>query len=212
MRGLVTTAGTLQAPFNGRLGTESVRKCGPYPSGKLVNEQAKAPNSAAPAWKHLQDGQVVRRMQFRAAADGARRFPNDNVVGSIKILRARREVPSELSQQLMEDTSADVRFEAFLAASELGRQFFDSEIKSILVKPANHGLLGRMDPEGEACFDRFRTSQLRQLPEEALQSLVDGAFPFNEREYLTLRCALINTRPNSKRRLATGLRDALRRP
>jgi hypothetical protein len=101
-----------------------------------------------------------------------------------KILRERSALPTENSEQLMTDTSADVRMEALLALKTDGRQFSDAEAKAILVKPSNQGLLGWSDGAGEANYKWLRESQLRQLSEQELNTLIDKHFPLDEAEYM----------------------------
>jgi hypothetical protein len=73
--------------------------------------------------------------------------------------------------------------EALLALKTGGRQFSDAEAKAILVKPSNQGLLGWSDGAGEANYKWLRESQLRQLSEHELNTLIEH-FPLYEAEYV----------------------------
>jgi hypothetical protein len=95
----------------------------------------------------------------------------------VKLLRARRALPTEIAEKLLVDSVASVRFEALMSLVDNGRTFSEEDAKNILIKPAKSGMalysLGASDPDGEACWGNFRLQRLRALKDNELSELAN---------------------------------------
>jgi hypothetical protein len=105
----------------------------------------------------------------------------------VKLLRSRGALPNELTEQLMSDSDAAVRYEALKSLIDAGRTFSDEEAKKLLIKQAANrglGLYGMSDTEGEACWKQLQQQRLRSLKDKELEeaaredSIFDGDAKF----------------------------------
>lgn len=102
----------------------------------------------------------------------------------VKLLQRRRALVASVAEPLLNDSDAEVRYEALQALIASGRNYSVEQAKAILVRknPASAGLglfaMGQADTEGEAALDRY-TEQfysrltIAQLEEEDLSSIFD---------------------------------------
>jgi hypothetical protein len=110
----------------------------------------------------LSDGAVHRSPKVRAAV--------------VPILAARRALPGDVAERLLDDAEAIVRFEALRSLVRDGREVSEERAKAILVKPARAGLgilsYGASVPDkaGEVQWDRFLKFKLRALSDSALEA------------------------------------------
>jgi hypothetical protein len=95
---------------------------------------------------------------------------------TVRLLRARRALPSDVAEQLLNDRDAEVRLEALNSLVEGGRPVSETEAKNILVKPAGSGGIGMFqagsDVAGEAALAQFREQRLRALGDNELEEAV----------------------------------------
>lgn len=91
-------------------------------------------------------------------------------------LRVRGALPAEIAEKLLEDSDADVRYEALQSLISNGRTFSDQEARAILIRPiAGRGGLGRLlippafDSAGEVCWAQYKDERLRSLKDSALE-------------------------------------------
>ena len=95
---------------------------------------------------------------------------------TVRLLRARRALPSDVAEQLLNDRDAEVRLEALNSLVEGGRPISETEAKNILVKPAGSGGIGMFqagsDVAGEAALAQFREQRLRALGDNELEEAV----------------------------------------
>ena len=97
----------------------------------------------------------------------------------VAILAARKALPADIAERLLDDSSAGVRFEAVWSLAREGRDFSDERAKAILVKPAARAGLGGLfgyptlapDKEGEAQWERFKKVKLRDENTATLEKL-----------------------------------------
>lgn len=93
----------------------------------------------------------------------------------VKLLSARKALPTDIAEQLLADSDAPVRCEALKSLVDSGRMFPEAEAKTILIKPAaGTGIaspFGASDPDGEACWAHFRQLRLRSFKDKELEEL-----------------------------------------
>lgn len=93
----------------------------------------------------------------------------------VELLSARRALPTDLAEQLLNDSDATVRYEALKSLVKNGRIFSNADAKQILEKPSpntGYGLLSRVaGSAGEACLIHFRQQKLCSLNDKELEEL-----------------------------------------
>jgi len=94
----------------------------------------------------------------------------------VRLLGARRALPSDVAEQLLNDSDPKVRLDALISLVAGGRPVSEIEAKNILVKPAPSGGLGFFragsDGAGEAALGQFREQRLRALSDKELEEAV----------------------------------------
>lgn len=117
----------------------------------------------------LLEGAVHRRAKVRSTV--------------VSILAARNALPSEIADELLDDSDASVRFCALQSLIREGREISDEKARSTLVKLAQRaggigGLFGAppsfTDREGEALAKQFIRARLRSQSDDALKQLCDN--------------------------------------
>lgn len=103
----------------------------------------------------------------------------------VKLLRRRQAMGTEVADQLISDSDAEVRFEALLALFQNGRQFSDNDAKRILVKHKRYqyggllGAFGATDSEGEAYWDQFREQRMAAMANSDLEEVATNSSIFD---------------------------------
>ncbi|MFN3987810.1 MAG: DUF4062 domain-containing protein [Rhodocyclaceae bacterium] len=107
----------------------------------------------------------------------------------VKLLQKRRALVASLAETLLNDSNAEVRFEALQALVASGRSYSVEQAKAVLVRksPARTGLglsaMSQTDTEGEAVLERyteqfFDSLTVAQLEEEDRSSIFDQSAYF----------------------------------
>ena len=102
----------------------------------------------------------------------------------VKLLQKRRALVASLAEPLLNDSDAEVRFEALKALVASGRSYSIEQAKAVLVRksPAQTGLalfaMSQTDTEGEAFLERyteqfFESLTIAQLEEEDRSAIFD---------------------------------------
>ena len=104
----------------------------------------------------------------------------------VPILVARKALPSETAELLLNDADASVRFYSLRSLIDAGRDYADEKAKDILVKPIRSTGLGLSlgvgampDKQGEAYYETLKAGRLRGLTETALERIIGGESLFD---------------------------------
>ncbi|WP_052893314.1 DUF4062 domain-containing protein [Pseudomonas lundensis] len=108
----------------------------------------------------------------------------------VTLLQKRRALVASIAEPLLNDSDAEVRYEALLALVADGRSYSVEQAKAVLVRknPAPMGLLSAMthaDTEGEAVLDRY-TEQLFDRFTDAQLEEEDRLAIFDQNAYFAL--------------------------
>ena len=109
----------------------------------------------------------------------------------VKLLHGRRALAATVAETLLNDSDAEVRFEALQALVAGGRSYSVEQAKAVLVRknPAPTGLglfaLSRSDTEGEAALERFTEQFFDSLTVAQLEE-EDRSSIFNQCAYFAL--------------------------
>lgn len=127
----------------------------------------------------------------------------------VKLLQKRRALVASVAEPLLNDSDAEVRYEALQTLVASGRNYSVEQAKAVLVRknPGRAGLglfaMGQADTEGEAALDRYTKQfysrlSIAQLEEEDLSSIFnqDAFFALIRRDFKrrgdALRTAVAN--------------------
>lgn len=106
---------------------------------------------------------------------------------TLKVLRERAALNSEMAERLLEDSDALIRNEAIATLSKLGRQFTQDEVKNILVplqKNPGFGLASyHSDKKGEELFERYNLESLKKYSEAELTMKIEASRVFQDAPY-----------------------------
>jgi hypothetical protein len=117
-----------------------------------------------------------------------------------RVLGRRGALPVEVAEQLLNDSDADVRYEALGSLVAAGRKFSEAEAKGVLVK-LGFGLIGMAIDGGERCFTKFRRDQLSSLQTRELEEIARTDSIFDQDARFVLAEKRFNQHGNELREL-----------
>jgi len=123
---------------------------------------------------------------------------------STEVLANQNNLTEATAQQLLGDSSAEVRLVALKALIKLGRNFTLDDAKKILVNPQqNSSLLGGIDIAGEECWKQFRKERLERMTNRELEEAASEWSIYDPDAYFALVRRQFQSRGDNLRQSVT---------
>ncbi len=89
-------------------------------------------------------------------------------------------------EALLEDPSAQIRYEALVLLQSAGKEISLPKARSILVKRRGQGLLGSVNVQGKRFFKKLKKKVISQLDDDQLKECIKNSTPFDLIAYFVL--------------------------
>ena len=107
----------------------------------------------------------------------------------VRVLQKRKALVASIAEPLLNDSDADVRYEALQALITEGRSFSEEQAKAILVRKNSQGYglfgMGQSDMDGEAALERYTKQHFDRMTVVQLEELARSEI-FNQHAYFAL--------------------------